>query len=180
MLIGICGKKRAGKSTAADYLCTTYGFIDITWADPLKLACMSLFSLPARHFYGDTEDKEEFIPEWNMSGRRILQLVGTEMFRHQVCEDFWVRRGVREINSAALYGAEHVVMSDCRFPNEMKAIKELGGSTLRVIRSGFVAEDDHESENALNDYVCDYTVDSHNEIKKLYKELDKYIQSVAR
>jgi len=44
---------------------------------------------------------------------------------------------------------ELAIVPDCRFPNEVEAIKEAGGKVIRLTRSPH--EDSHLSENALTD-----------------------------
>lgn len=161
MLIGLCGKKQSGKSTVAKHL-NSIGFIEISFSYPLKeIIGRQLFGLNDDQLYGSEEAKEAIIPDWDMSARIILQLVGTECFRKVIRDDFWVVLGKRrliELQHARGQRMNDVVISDCRFPNEMEAIKSLGGLTIRIVREGQVSTDPHPSENSLNDYVTDYTI----------------------
>ena len=63
------------------------------------------------------------------------------------------------------------IISDTRFPNELKAIKDRGGITIRIIRPDFVENtltgekfpvkvhrQEHESETALDNSEFDYEI----------------------
>jgi len=157
MIIGLCGKKQSGKSTVAKYL-TDNGFIELSWAYPLKeIIGRELFGLNDDQLYGSEEAKEAIIPDWGFSARQILQLVGTECFRKVIRDDFWVVLGKRRLLELTAKKYD-IVISDCRFPNEMEAIKSVGGITVRIIRDGQISLDSHPSENSLNDFVADYNL----------------------
>jgi hypothetical protein len=154
MIISLSGKKRSGKGTIADHL-KRHGWLEVSWAEPLKeIIGRGLFGLNDAQMYGDTESKEAIIPEWNMSAREILQKVGTDMFRQHICDDFWVRIGIRNIKKCLAQNPNiNIVISDTRFPNEANAIKELGGYLIWVHRDNNPhANDRHPSETALDDY----------------------------
>lgn len=157
MIVGLCGKKQSGKSTVARFL-GEQGFVELSWAYPLKeIVGRQLFGLNDDQLYGSEEAKEAIIPDWGYSARQILQLVGTECFRKVIRDDFWVVLGRRRLAELSQKGT-NIVISDCRFPNEMEAIKSLGGFTIRVVREGQISTDTHPSENSLNDYVTDFTI----------------------
>ena len=43
MIVGICGQINTGKDTVADILCGEYGFLRVSFADPLKSFCLKMF-----------------------------------------------------------------------------------------------------------------------------------------
>jgi hypothetical protein len=152
MLIGLSGKKQSGKSSVTSYLCEVFDFHEVLWAYPLKeIIGRDLFGLDDEILYGDSPKREEIIPEWGMSGREILQRVGTNLFREHFHPDFWVMVGMRRITELTGRG-QHVVVSDCRFPNEIEAIHKLGGHSARIIRLSQESTDMHPSETALDNY----------------------------
>ena len=63
MIIGLCGKKRVGKDTFADYLVDNYNFDKYAFANPLKEACRIMFCFNDEQLYGD--QKEDFDSNWN-------------------------------------------------------------------------------------------------------------------
>ncbi len=88
--------------------------------------------------------------------RYLLQQVGTEMFR-ELYPDVWINAWKRRLSTVHRYGAEEkdvVICPDVRFPNELKAIHDLGGVVIRLTRAPFADVDQHESETALDETEC--------------------------
>jgi hypothetical protein len=160
MLISLSGKKRSGKSSVARYLIDKHGFVEVSWAYPLKeIIGVQLFGLNSDQLYGSDFDKERVDRRWGMSPREILQKVGTDLFRRHFMEDFWVRIGVDNIKDTLALG-KSIVVSDTRFPNEIAAIVALGGTTIRMKRTDYPSGDTHPSETALDDSPFDYTIEA--------------------
>jgi hypothetical protein len=94
--------------------------------------------------------KETAIPELcGRTPRHAMQTLGTEWGRKCMGEDFWVgqwRRRVEQVFS----DAGRVVVDDCRFPNEAKAIRQLGGDIYRLQGRGGIPGQ-HESERGCGD-----------------------------
>jgi hypothetical protein len=62
--------------------------------------------------------------------RWILQQWGTEVCRRGFHDDIWIASLENKLRTSQ----DDVVISDCRFPNEIKAIRNQGGIVLRVVR----------------------------------------------
>jgi hypothetical protein len=60
----------------------------------------------------------------------MLQLWGTEVCRKGFHDDIWIASLENKLRTSK----DNVVISDCRFPNEIKSIKDAGGIVIRVIR----------------------------------------------
>lgn len=153
--IAFIGKAGAGKSTAAKLLIEEFGlgYERLSFAAPLKVGC------------GTTTDRE------------LLQRVGQGV--RDLYPDFWVNlllHGLyndpgHPINGDVIHDARFVV-DDCRYPNEVAALKLEGfvivrvaaPRNVRVVRlraNGKLTDEsqlEHESETALDDYVADYRV----------------------
>lgn len=178
MIIGLAGKKQSGKSTITRYLQQEYGFIEVSWAAPLKeVIGKQLFGLSHEQLYGSEEEKEAKDPRWGLSPREILQIVGTDLFRKNFRGDFWVHLGKLRIDNLLKNTTySQIVVSDCRFPNECKAIEELGGVNVRIVREDKDDGDEHESETALDNYKFDHVVSaSTGEINKLHSQMDDIV-----
>lgn len=87
-----------------------------------------------------------------MTAREVLQFVGTEIFR-KMHSNVWVDALFRQIEKDAPLLA---VISDCRFPNEVMAVKEIGGKVIRLTRT--IKEDNHPSETALDRENFDWDI----------------------
>lgn len=140
MLIGILGRIGSGKGTVAEELVNTYGFRQDSFAKTLKDATAALFNWDRTMLEGDTVESRtarEQVDEWwseklgieNFTPRLALQLIGTDVFRNNFHKDIWMLSVMARYNSN-----ERVVISDARFPNEVEAIREMGGRIIRVDR----------------------------------------------
>jgi hypothetical protein len=145
MLIGVSGLAGSGKSEVSAVLTSEFGFGRVKFADPLKNMIRTLLR-GAGHIDEDVERmvegdlKEVEIPELGVSPRLLMVTLGTEWGRDAVRPDLWIR-----LWKAAAEMHERVVVDDVRFPNEVDAIRELGGVIWRVERPGLVAAS-HVSE----------------------------------
>lgn len=99
ILIGLVAPKQSGKDTAANYLCTAYGFKKYNFADPLKIAIGNIFGFSYEQLHG--KEKESIDPFWEVSPRELFQKIGTELFQYHLPNEieefkkfgrsFWVK-----------------------------------------------------------------------------------------
>ena len=92
------------------------------------------------------------------SYRQLMQLVGTELVRDNVSEQYWIncaRLNTKRANSS------NIVFSDARFPNERAYVKEINGTTV-LIKRGDEVNDGHSSEKLIGG-VDDYDVVVYND-----------------
>lgn len=159
LIIGISGKKSAGKDTIADHLVENHGFGKLAFASSLKCVARELFLFSDAQLH-DPIEKEQVDPRWGISPRRAFQMIGTDWVRNQLDPDFWVRRLECEIR--ALPQTARVVISDVRFPNEKKMVERLGGKMIGVVKPHAQTDTDetasHESENAIDELLQDCLV----------------------
>jgi hypothetical protein len=141
MIIGICGLIGAGKDTAADYLVNDHEFRRESFANTLKDAVAQVFGWDRTLLEGRTKEarawREEVDTWWaerlnmpNLTPRLMLQLWGTEVCRKGFHDDIWIA----SLENKLRRSRDDVVISDCRFPNEILAIKQQGGLVIRVVR----------------------------------------------
>jgi hypothetical protein len=142
-LIGLAGPKGVGKTTFAHEL----GGQVFSLASPLKELLSNI--VPKIYLY---EDKEMQIQGWpeGMTGRVLLQQVGTECFR-KLWKDVWVYHIMERIEKADGL----CVVDDVRFPNEAEYIKSRGGKIWRLHRDGIESNDSHSSEAPLKNDLID-------------------------
>lgn len=140
MIIGVVGFIGSGKDTIADYLVNIHEFRRESFANTLKDAVSSVFGWPRDMLEGRSKSSREWRdqvdPWWserlgrNITPRCILQQWGTEVCRHGFHDDIWIA----SLENKLRHSQDDVVISDCRFPNEIRAIRDQGGIVIRVIR----------------------------------------------
>lgn len=141
MIIGVCGLIGSGKDTIADYLQNIHQFRRESFAHTLKDAVASVFGWDRELLEGRTRESREWreqVDLWwsdrleipNLTPRYVLQYWGTEVCRRGFHDDIWIASLENKLRKTH----DDIVISDCRFPNEIKAIKEAGGIVIRVVR----------------------------------------------
>lgn len=132
-IIGFAGLKGAGKDTAASVLIDEFGFTNLKMAGGLKAmtyAYLSYIGVPDHTAYRLVDGDLKETPHEAFAGktsRLFQQVLGTECGRTYFGIDFWV-----DAFKAATKTHSKVVCTDVRFPNEVAAIRELGGEVYRI------------------------------------------------
>jgi len=140
MIIGVCGLIGSGKDTIADYLVNIHEFRRDSFAATLKDAVAAVFGWDRDMLEGRTRSSREWREQpdawWserlgqNITPRWILQWWGTEVCRRGFHDDIWIASLENKLRTSR----DDVVISDCRFPNEIVAIRAQGGHVIRVMR----------------------------------------------
>lgn len=163
-LIAVTGYKNSGKNAVCNVLENTDGFVITGMADALKKQVLTLDPwVPTTmtgydrlsdliRMYGWDVCKEEF-PEV----RRLLQIGGTEAGREIFGENIWAETWYKNANMLLEQGFD-VCVSDLRFLNEAKFVRDLGGQVWRVFRPGTDVGDKHKSETELDQIQPDRVI----------------------
>lgn len=198
MIIGIVGLIGAGKDTAADYFCNFHGFKRESFAGTLKDAVSQVFSWDRELLEGRTSASRQWreeVDEWwaerldipNLTPRWVLQQWGTEVCRKAFHDDIWIASVENKLRTAR----DNIVISDCRFPNEIESIRRAGGKVVRIARGkdpdwfslAKIQPDKmkdvypgvHASEYGWACSQFDVVVDNNGSIEDLYKELKNLV-----
>jgi len=141
---GIVGWINSGKDTVAERLVNHYGFQRLSFAGPLKDAVSDIFGWDRNLLEGNTpasrrwrETRDEW---WSrrldnplLTPRWVLQNMGTEVMRQHFHTDIWLAAVEKRIQQA-LDTDQNVVISDCRFTNEINMVRRTRGVLMRVDR----------------------------------------------
>lgn len=139
IVVGLVGLKGAGKSAVADAFLNNHNDWEKTaFAAPLKagLQCMFGFSDAQMH----NADLKEVVDErYGITPRQAMQVVGTELMRHELerrlgIQALWVKRMDQYLTAATERGC-NVVVEDVRFPDEVACIQRHGGKIVHVMRT---------------------------------------------
>lgn len=161
-IIAFAGRKQSGKTTCSEFVQKYYnGTIEpfnrakiYNFADPLKKdICINILGLTYDQCYGEDKDKNTFTDiQWNnkkLTAREVMQFVGTDIFR-QLKTNVWSEATIKTIERER---PQLAIIADCRFPNEVSAVKDAGGLVIKLTRNPFYS--DHDSETALDDHNYD-------------------------
>jgi hypothetical protein len=141
MIIGICGFIGSGKDTVADFLVNFHEFRRESFASTLKDSVAAVFGWDRTLLEGRTAEarewREQVDPWWaerldmpTLTPRWVLQYWGTEVARKSFHDDIWIASLENKLRNSK----DNIVISDCRFPNEIQAIKKAGGQIVWVQR----------------------------------------------
>ena len=185
MLIGLFGKAHSGKDTAAMYMDTTHGFHRLAFADKLKKVAADIFMLRDEQLHGEL--KETVDERWNLTPRRILQFLGTEIGQ-QLYKNIWVEW--TKMYTAKIrhdFGScEPIVITDVRFIHEAEHVMDSGGYLWKILRNG-VSEEiggkrGHSSENSLDGLQDEafHAIISNEDgnLVKMYRQIDHALESI--
>ena len=157
-IIAFAGRKQSGKTTCSqavisyfnssvkpDNYARLYNF-----ADPLKRdICMNILGLTYEQCYGSDDDKNQptnnYWGDKQLTAREVMQFVGTDVFR-KMQQNVWADATILKIQKEQ---PSLAIIADCRFPNEVDAVKNAGGLVIKLNRNPF--NSDHASETALDE-----------------------------
>lgn len=139
-IVGLVGFIGSGKGTVGDLLVNEFGYQQGSWAGTLKDAIAIIFSWDRELLEGVTNESRtwrEQKDEWwsdrlnmEITPRWVLQYIGTDVFRNNFHDEIWVASLENQIRNSK----KDIVITDCRFFNEVKAIRNIGGKVIRVRR----------------------------------------------
>lgn len=205
MIIGVCGFIGCGKDTVADYLVNFHEYRRESFADSLKDSVAAVFGWDRIMLEGRTKESREWreqVDKWwaerldmpTLTPRWVLQYWGTEVCRRTFHDDIWIA----SLENKLRQSKDNIVISDVRFPNEIKAIKNLGGKIIWVTRGDLPEWYDnalkaaqgsnlninemkirkiHSSEWAWVDTKFDHVIANDNSIDDLYTNIKSIISN---
>lgn len=180
-LIGLTGRKGAGKDTAAAHLVRAHGFRQIALADPIRDGIKAMLGLDDDTL--NARALKEIAIDWlGASPRHLMQTLGTEWGRHHVADDLWLRIASRRLDQIRKESAgmpQRVVVSDIRFENEAEWIREQGGIVVHIRRQeAETMADGHASEAGVTLCMDDDVITNDGIPADLFAQLD-YLFSEA-
>lgn len=140
-LIGLTGLASSGKDTTGDYIVSNYkDWEKWSFASLLKDITAILFDMDRKMLAGETPEdralREQPNEYWSsvlgypFTPRMALQKLGTDVLRNHFYDGIWVDA----LRLKLIKTDKNIIITDCRFPNEIDMIKSLGGEIWRVER----------------------------------------------
>jgi len=203
MIIGIAGRIGSGKDTVGEIIqevcLSNHGpvFEVKKFAGKLKQIASLLTGIPVEDFE-DQEFKKSYLGyEWGtvqqvplnsippfadiqfnalMSVRELLQKLGTEAIRDGLHPNAWVNALMCEYKRPKMseYNPSNWIITDVRFPNELEAVEDVKGLTIKVVRPVEKSKTPvrlHPSETSLDKAEFDYEIINDGSIKDLIEKV---------
>jgi len=200
VLIGLHGRRGSGKDTAFAHIaewaegrgltCARRGFADKLKHSAFLALGFQIAESDALVLADDLKTMGEIttvIPQqsviYTISGRKFLQLFGTESHRDLFGDNFWVDAllpqpyrlgpGGRMIDGwhQNFDNTDICVITDLRFENEAIRVRECGGVVWEIDRKAVEIGDNHASEIRLPDEMIDLTIDNNGSLADLSREV---------
>ena len=193
MLIGVVGLIGSGKGTVSDRLEQKHNFRKDSFAKSLKDAVSSMFNWDREMLEGKTDESRAWREKpdvfWSkrfgkdVTPRWVLQYFGTEVMRQGMHDSIWID------SCMARYDGKPTVIADTRFENEIKIIREMGGSILLVkrgqdpdwftdyVEGNVVPKNVHLSEYAWAKSEYDHLITNDGTLEDLHSKIDDLIVS---
>ena len=193
-IIGLVGFIGHGKGTVGDYLVSRYGYRSDSFANSLKDALAAIFGWPRALLEGDTPESRQWREQpdayWSarmgrtVTPRWATQYIGTDVMRANFFNDLWVASLEKKLQEVS----GNITITDARFPNEIKMIRDNGGSIWWVKRNTMPSwydcavnnpeqmpilwKDVHPSEYMWLDQGPFINIDNSGSLSDLYAKID--------
>lgn len=169
------------------------------FAGKLKQIGSLLTGIPVEKFEDQEFKKTDLPNEWvyvengyaarNMTVRDFLQKLGTEAMRDGLHTNVWVNalfadykavvKEWDELGNDTLVEYPNWILTDTRFPNELEAVKERWGISIRVARPDMQSLQAmvpaHASETALDNVEFDYEIINDGSIDDLIEKVKQIL-----
>jgi len=187
MIISLTGYAGCGKDEVAKII-QKY---DSKWqikkfAGKLKEIASILTGIPKEKFEDQSFKESDLSLEWDrpsdylhwsgkctltpMSVRNFLQKLGTDAIRNNLHKNAWVNALMADYSEQSNW-----IITDCRFPNELIAVKKRLGISIRINREGIKPVNNHPSEVALDNYEFDYIIENNGSLEDLDNHIKQHI-----
>ena len=195
-IIAICGFQGSGKDTLANILIKKYGYKKLSFGGTVKDVASIIFNWDRKMLEGDSKESREWrekVDDWwskkleikNLTPRYILQQIGTDLFRNNFHKDIWINCLEKK-----LIDYDKVVITDCRFPNELKILNKYNATIIQIYRGNLpewfndvkLGKKDppkelHESETSWIKESSNYNILNNGTIEELENIIENIINN---
>lgn len=129
------------------------------------------------------EQKNIYLPEYDMTLGTMLQKVGTDAIRNNIHLDSWILAlftDIQHTNNNDVW-----LITDVRFKNEAESVKKHNGYLIRIdgdpmdVRKNSTRDLNHISETDLDDYdKFDFTISNDGTLEDLEKEVITILHAI--
>ena len=174
MIIAICGHKFSGKSTVARLLHNATGYEVRSFATPLKKMVCALVGCTMDDLedydYKENTEVPEHLWAYCANGKHTIRAL------MQGLGDLMRKENPDVFIECTLNSKDDFLVSDCRFPNEARAVKARGGIVIKVVRPDAKSSDTHQSETLIDKIEADYTLWNDTTLENLVANVDALVR----
>lgn len=176
-IIALAGKRGAGKDSVAEIIMNAQPgkWRVVKFAEKLKTITSMLTGYPIEDMYSQS-GKGIFLQDYGMTIGEFQQKLGTEAVRDNLHTNAWVLSAFADVAEG-----ENILITDCRFPNEMEEVRKRGGLVVRVEgdplkkRGDGTRDDNHPSETALDDADFNITINNNGSLERLKVKVNQFL-----
>lgn len=158
-IIGLVGRARSGKDTAATFFRTTHTVR--RFAQPMKDAIKALYGWSDVNIETNLKDVED--TQWGLTPRQAM-IHMAETTKKLVTPDFFVKRLFSD------WKGEPIVIADVRYENEIQEIHKRGGITIKIKRASVPK---HDFEDQIDSLQTTYEVGNDGTLHELRVEIER-------
>jgi hypothetical protein len=174
-IVAFAHRRRVGKDQACTFMNShlrvngsKLHIIKASFAYELKYQTYLAFGwagIETPEFYDkNPEKKEEILPELGISPRDLWIKYANDL--RAIHPYIWINLLFHKHKDCDL-----LLISDCRYPNEVKHIHSLGGKVIKIHREG-EKEFDDEADSALADWTdWDKVIENDSTLSNFYKKI---------
>ena len=204
MIIGISGYAGVGKDSLSNYLVSNHNFVKIAFADKIKRILMDLYDLSYQQLWGESKNRGSYDLRYRVpnSDEYLTARLGSQAFGdcgRNLYQDTWVDYTLKDVKrlhdsyfwdyedckgafkNYLKFGKKNVVVSDCRYLNEMNRIRDMGGIIIRIKKTVVPLKGKtgkHSSEvnqiKILDNYF-DEVILNDGTLEDLYKKINDFM-----
>lgn len=176
-IIAICGLKRSGKDTLANYISSKYNYKHVKISSKLKEIVRCAFDLTEDDV--ESNKKDLIHPSMGVTPRRLMDFLGTRVFQYEIQNilpnigrKFWIENLLSQKTTN-----ESIVISDLRFHHEAEAIKSLfpNSMIIKIMKGSNQPDSTYVSETEVLDITSDYTIYNNGSIHEFTTQFDKIL-----
>lgn len=210
MIISLTGTMGVGKDTMADYMVAKHGFVKLSMADPFKRIAKEVYEFSDEQLWGPSSSRNQEDTRYKrpdgtfLTARIVTQLLGNELSRLAYPETWivYMQRTVKKIQEGYFYDEKKgaymvegkksnytgIIVSSCRFRNEIEAVKTMGGITVRLkrpalsvgvaLKTGIKEHISEKEQLDIPDDFFDYVLQVPEGPELFYGVIDEFLEKV--
>lgn len=182
LVLGLCGRARAGKDTVATMFKTAYPMLrQLQIGSPVKHASMSLFGFTSRQV--DGPEKDILDDRYQCTPRELMMWLATSTIQKCGASHFSTRLGTPRLQELINEcSTTPVIITDVRFEQDAQLVRSFEGSIVRIVRNMDEVMLARKFEKDTHRVNCDHLIrndgteeDLRRRVESLAKTLHMYV-----